>query len=108
MSETKFTTNPLTFEWEEYSGDDWLVAIADFGADGKAYITTDHVNASRVRLGDPKADVTLWTSARDLYAALEAIRVDYGTADPKCNCGKCQKARVIAAALRKARGDVDD
>lgn len=106
MSETKFTTNPLTFEWEEYSGDDWLVAIADFGADGKAYITTDHVNASRVRLGDPKADVTLWTSARALYAACESA-LEHIT-DALLYPDYDDLVMELQAALRKARGDVDD
>ena len=67
------TPAPLTYEWDDYSGKNWLVAIADFGADGKAYITTDRVPASAARLGDPEADVRLWAASPAMLAAANTL-----------------------------------
>ena len=118
----KHTPGPLTYEMDTYSGDNWLVAIVEFGRqpDGSivhAYITTDGVQASRLEFGDPEADLRLWTAASAMYESLDrAVQLagiasdwDLGT-DGKVEIDgewvSCWSLRQeFAAALAAARGE---
>lgn len=75
MTHAKHTDHPQTFEVNDYSGENWLIAVVDFGRviredgskeDVTAFITTDHVHASELEYGEPEADLRLWTHAREL------------------------------------------
>jgi len=79
----RHTPAPLTYELSnEFSGDNWLVASVDFGDveddDGpfrhiEGFITTDCVRPSDFDLGDPEADLRLWSKSPELLSLLREV-----------------------------------
>ena len=79
----RHTPAPLTYELSnEFSGDNWLVASVDFGDveddDGpfrhiEGFITKDYVRASDFDLGDPEADLRLWSKSPELLSLLREV-----------------------------------
>jgi hypothetical protein len=64
----------LTYEMDQYSGNNWLLAVVEIGTndgDRKGFITSDHVHIDEYTPGDPEADVRLWAASPRLLAAMK-------------------------------------
>jgi hypothetical protein len=103
---SEHTRHPLAYLKEgrddDQIGDNWLVATLDFGLDGRFFITTDHVHASELELGDPEADVRLWCGAAGLLAACQYVVSQCRSIDdPIARAIQ----RALEPAIRKATGN---
>jgi hypothetical protein len=95
----------------EYTGDDWLIAVVEFGTqpNGKnlrGYITTDHVPASEIVYGDPEADLRLWSAASALLEAAQgaiAALSQPHTYPADIEAAKTWLARAVAKATEASQ-----
>lgn len=87
----KHTSIPLAYQMNKYNGEDWLLAVVEFGEvqagedtfeSVTGYITTDHVHASDVQFGSPEADLRLWTAAPGLLQAARELLARLDQLDP--------------------------